>query len=229
MVTFLKEIDQSLFLFLNSFHNGFWDMVMLMITRKEIWLPLYIAFAFLLMKKYHRAKFVFILFVIILAVVFSDQISVLIKESVKRLRPTYDLEIQGMVHNVFRKGGLYGFFSSHASNAIAVAFLTSKLFRNKIFTITIFFWAFLVAYSRIYVGVHFPFDVLAGIVWGLLTGYLFFQLLLFSEKKISWFQSPKISETSLTSGESMNFLVAFMVIVVTIMLVVWRLQTYNYL
>ena len=228
LISFLKELDQSLLLFLNGFHNDFWDMVMLMFTRKEIWLPLYVAFGVLILKKY-RWKLIPIFIIIILAVVFSDQLSVLIKESVKRLRPTHDPAISGLVHNIFRKGGLHGFFSSHASNTIAVAFLTAKIFNDRLFTITIFCWALVVSYSRIYLGVHYPFDVLAGIGWGFLTGYLFYKLLQLVEKKMSFAQTPKIKETSLTTGESISFVIVFLVMIATIMLVVWRLQHYNFL
>jgi undecaprenyl-diphosphatase len=228
MISFLKELDQAVFLFLNSFHNSFWDIVMVMFTRKEIWLPLYVAFGILIIRKY-RWKSVFILMIIILAIVFSDQFSVLIKESVKRLRPTHDPAISDMVHNLLKKGGLHGFFSSHASNAITVAFITSKIFSNKIYTFTIFVWALVVSYSRIYLGVHYPFDILAGIAWGFFTGYLFYQLLLFIEKKIIWVRFPKISETKLTSGECISFLTVLLVLIATIMLVVWKLQHYNFL
>lgn len=228
LISYLKELDQSLFLFLNGFHNPFWDMVMFMFTRKEIWLPLYLAFVLLILKKY-RFKLLPIFIIIMLAVLFSDQFSVLVKETVKRLRPVHDPEIGDLVHNVFRKGGLHGFFSSHASNTIAVAFLTSKIFNNRIFTFTIFCWAILVSYSRIYLGVHYPFDILAGIGWGIFTGYIFYKLLQYLENKISLVRSPKIQDTSLTTGEAISFFVVFIVLISTIMLVIWRLQHYNYL
>lgn len=228
LISFLKELDQSLLLFLNGLHNEFWDMVMLMFTRKEIWLPLYFAFGILILKKY-RMKSILIFGIIILAVVFSDQLSVLVKESVKRLRPVHDPVIGDLVHNVFRKGGLHGFFSSHASNTIAVAFLTSKLFNNRLYTVTIFCWALVVSYSRIYLGVHYPFDILVGIVWGILTGYIFYKIVLFIEQKIALARSPKISETSLTLAETLSFVIVFIVSVATMMLVIGRLQHYNFL
>ncbi len=227
-ISFLKELDQSLLLFLNGLHNEFWDMVMLMFTRKEIWLPLYFALGLLILKKY-RMKFILIFGIVILAVVFSDQLSVLVKESVKRLRPVHDPEIGDLVHNVFRKGGLHGFFSSHASNTIAVAFLTSKLFNNKLYTITVFCWALAVSYSRIYLGVHYPFDVLVGIGWGIFTGYVFYKIALFAEQKVARFSSPKIQGTSLTPAEAMSFVIVFVVSVATMMLVIWRLQYYNFM
>ena len=228
LLSFLKELDQSLLLYLNSFHNSFWDMVMLMFTRKEFWLPVYFAFGILILKKY-RIKLVLIFVIIILAVVFSDQLSVLVKESVKRLRPVHDPAIGDLVHNVFRKGGLHGFFSSHASNTIAVAFLTSKLFNNRLYTITIFCWALVVSYSRIYLGVHYPIDILAGIAWGFFTGFLFYKLLLYLEQKIALARLPKISETRLTPAESLSFLIVFIVSVAILMLVIGKLLQYNYL
>lgn len=228
LISYLKELDQSFLLYLNGFHSQFWDMVMLMFTRKEIWLPLYFAFTILILKKY-RLKIIPILVIITLAVVFSDQFSVLVKESVKRLRPTHDPEISDLVHNIFRKGGLHGFFSSHASNTITVAFLAAKILNNRLFTLTIFCWALLVSYSRIYLGVHYPFDVLAGIGWGFFSGYIFYKILQFMENKISLVRSPKMHETSLTTSESISFTIVFIVLIATIMLVVWRLQHYNFL
>jgi len=228
LISFLKGIDQSLFMFLNGFHNDFWDMVMLMFTRKEVWLPLYFSFIFLMAKKY-RTKFFFIFIIILLAVVFSDQTSGIIKEAVKRLRPTHDPLISNSVHNILKRGGLYGFFSSHAANTIAVAFLTSKIFNNKTYTVTVFCWALIVSYSRIYLGVHYPFDVLAGIIWGFFTGYIFYKLLLFTEKKIHPAYFPKIGEVRLTPGESICFACILIVMIATIMLVIWRLQHYNFL
>ncbi len=228
MISFLNEIDQSLLLFLNGFHNAFWDMIMLLITRKEIWVPLYVAFGILLLKKY-RIKFILILGMLVLALVISDQFSVLIKESVQRLRPTHDPEISHLVHNVFRKGGLHGFFSSHASNTIAIAYLTSRLFKNKWFTLTIFVWAAVVSYSRIYLGVHYPFDVLTGVIWGFVTGYGIWQLMLYLEKKISWFNQPVIAQTRFSTGESMYIVTTFIIMMVTMLLVVSRLQHYNFL
>lgn len=228
LISFLNEIDQSLLLFLNGFHNKFWDLVMLLFTRKEIWVPLYVVFCLLLLKKY-RLKFILILGILILALVVSDQFSVLIKETVKRLRPTHDPEIGHLVHNFFRKGGLHGFFSSHASNTIAIAYLTARLFKNRWYTLTIFTWALIVSYSRIYLGVHYPFDILVGILWGLITGYMLYHLMLFVEKKISWPNLPSISETRFSTAESMYFIISFIIMIICILLVVGRLQHYNYL
>lgn len=228
ILSFLNELDQSIFFFLNGFYNDFWDFVMMMLTRKEIWLPLYISLIFLCIKKY-RFKSILILIFIILSVVISDQSSFWIKELTQRLRPIHDPMIADSVHNFFKKGGSYGFFSSHASNVFAVAFLTSKLFNNKTFSITIFFWAIIVSYTRIYLGVHYPFDILTGVVWGCLIGYLIYKLLQTIERKLIWASYPNIAKTKLSAGESICFTLIFMVMIAVIMLVIWKLQHYNYL
>ena len=167
---FLQKIlntDTELFLFLNSFHNHFWDNVMLMITRKETWLPFFLVILFLIIKNY-RAKSILILVMLSLTILLSDQVSVLLKETIQRLRPVYDPQLDGLVHNVFRKGGLYGFVSSHAANSFALATFLSLLMGRKIkyFTLLILFWALLLSYSRIYLGVHYPGDVIVGGIWG---------------------------------------------------------------
>ena len=97
----ILNLDTELFLFLNSFHNQFWDYIMLMITRKETWLPFFLVILFLIIKNY-RAKSVLIIIMLSLTILMSDQLSVLLKETFQRLRPVYDPQIDNLVHNVFR-------------------------------------------------------------------------------------------------------------------------------
>ena len=106
----------------------------------------------------------------------ADQISVKVfKEGFERLRPSHNPEIKDLIHTVKGyRGGQFGFVSSHAANTFAMAFFTSKLFRNRYYSWFIFIWAAVVSYSRIYLGVHYPLDIIGGALLGMLLGYLVF-------------------------------------------------------
>jgi undecaprenyl-diphosphatase len=184
MIEFLDKIDQQLFLFLNGIHSPVWDGIMWWISGKTSWIFLYVIILLTLGIKYKWRMLVVIL-VITLGVVLSDQSSVhLFKQVFQRLRPGHQPEIAGMVHLVNNyAGGLYGFVSSHAANTFMLARLTSGLLLNKYFTWFIFFWASVVAYSRVYLGVHYPGDVIGGALLGMFVGWLVLKLYRFVEKK----------------------------------------------
>ncbi len=126
----ILDFDTQTFLFLNGFHNDFWDTIMLMVTRKETWLPFYLIILYFILKNY-RSKAILIIIFLALTIVASDQFSVLIKETVQRLRPVYNPAIEHLVHNVLRKGGKHGFVSSHAANTFAIFIFTSRIFKNQ--------------------------------------------------------------------------------------------------
>ncbi len=172
MVTF----DQHLFLILNSLHSPFFDSVMTVISFPATWIPLYLAIIYVLIKKY-RKKMVVMAVVIALLITASDQLSVLIKNSAKRPRPCYEKALEGKVHTVGgRCGGAYGFVSSHASNSFSVALLSLLLLRKRWFTVSMILWAIVVGYSRIYLGVHYPGDVIAGSLLGAFIGWAAFSI-----------------------------------------------------
>ncbi|NQU53794.1 MAG: phosphatase PAP2 family protein [Bacteroidetes bacterium] len=224
----ILELDKELFLFLNSFYNDFWDTIMLMVTRKETWLPLYLVIIFYVIKNY-RSKSLMILFFMALTVLASDQISVLIKETVQRLRPVHEPTIEHLVHNVFRKGGLYGFVSSHAANMFAIFVFTSKIFKNKTYYFLLLFWAVIVSYSRIYIGVHYPLDVLGGAVLGWLLGVTMYKLLMFVENHFFIARSPKIAKTNLSVNNVRTVFLVFGVSVLSFTIMTYILHHYNFL
>jgi undecaprenyl-diphosphatase len=180
----IERLDQQLFLFLNSLNSPFMDQVMHAISGKIIWVPLYLAILIYLGITYKR-KFWIILIFIILAATFTDQISVLFKNAVQRLRPCHEPALQGLVHLFNGEcGGLYSFVSSHAANSFDVAFLSLLFIRKRWYTISIISWAAVICYSRIYLGVHYPLDVFCGAIQGALVGWGFYSLYILTDNKI---------------------------------------------
>ena len=224
----ILEFDTELFLYLNNFHNYFWDTIMLMITRKETWAPLYLIIIYYVIKNY-RSKSVLILLFLILTIVASDQISVLIKETVQRLRPVHEPAIADMVHNVFRKGGLHGFVSSHATNMFGIFVFTSRIFKNRNYFFLMLFWAVIISYSRIYIGVHYPLDIIGGALLGWLIGIIMYKLLMFIENHFFISRSPKIEETNLSVGNFQTVFLVFVVSILSFTIMTYVLHHYNYL
>lgn len=168
----IEQLDQQLLLFINSLNSPFWDKVMYTLSGKVIWAPLYLTLLIYIGMKYKRKFWVILLFVI-LAVAMADQFSVqLFKNIFHRLRPCHEPSLQGMLHLVKGEcGGLYGFVSSHASNSFNVALLSLMFIRKRWYTVSIIAWASVIGFSRIYLGVHYPGDVICGSMLGALIGW----------------------------------------------------------
>lgn len=177
----LINIDKQLFLFLNGFHSPFFDDVFYFITDRFSWVPFYLFLTILLFFKYKWKGFVFLPFVA-MVILLSDQISVqLFKEVFMRLRPCHNPEIKDLVHTVDGCGGLYGFVSSHASNTFALALFVGLILKKhvpKLLPILVC-WAAIVSYSRIYVGVHYPADIIGGAILGLVIAFTVWKVLLY--------------------------------------------------
>lgn len=173
MIELLEKIDTKLFLFFNRNHSPFMDDVMRLVTHKFTWIPLYILLLFLVFRKVRSGTWMVMLSVAIL-IVLSDQISVhLFKEVFERYRPCHNLLLKGQVHVLDGNcGGQFGFVSSHAANTFALFTFLSFLFRNRWFFLLMYVWASLVSYSRIYAGVHYPFDILGGMMLGMVLGFI---------------------------------------------------------
>lgn len=173
MIEFLNHIDSTLFLFLNGFHNLFFDKVMFGATKSLVWLPLYLFFLFFMIRK-HKWNTLVILVFAALMILAGDQLSDLVKNTVQRLRPSNQPGL--MVHIVEAyKGGPYGFYSAHATNtSCVVVFLIILLGREYPYVyIPAVLWSLLISYTRIYLGVHYPGDIFAGWIAGSFIGYLF--------------------------------------------------------
>ncbi|HCC71599.1 MAG TPA: hypothetical protein DEQ09_10685 [Bacteroidales bacterium] len=180
----VEQIDQEIFLFLNSFHSDWWDGFMALVSAKLTWVPLYLIILVMIGIRYKRSMLI-IVPIIILTITASDQLSAhAFKEVFQRLRPCHEPSLESLVHTVNNRcGDMYGFVSSHAANSFAAAVLSLGLLKKRWFTIVILFWAALVSYSRVYLGVHYPGDIICGALLGALLGYAFLSLYrLFDEK-----------------------------------------------
>ena len=180
MLEKILDHERDLFLFLNSLQSQFGDQFMWLFSGKIAWVPVSLLFiVILLYLNRQRWKEVLLIFVAVaLVITLCDQFaSSFCKPFFARLRPTHHPAFMDEVRTVFDyKGGLYGFISSHAANAFGFATLTSMIFRNRLYTISIFLWAIVNSYSRIYLGVHFISDIVPGIVAGLVFGYIVYVL-----------------------------------------------------
>lgn len=179
MLEFLKEIDTQVFLFLNSLHHPVMDEVMYHISQRFNWIPFYAFLTVLIFLKF-KLRGLWALLFIVLLIFLSDQTANILKDSTMRLRPSHNPVIADLVHIVRdRRGGQFGFVSGHAANSFALAIFMIKILKSRhpwLIPVMIV-WASLKAYSRIYLGVHYPGDVLGGIVlgvfWALVVFWLF--------------------------------------------------------
>lgn len=181
MLEKLLELDTTLLLTINGWHAPWADSVMWVISAKATWIPLYLLLIGLLVWKYRQplssAKwnwlqkvpvYVIIILVIVASVGLADFISSgILKGWVARPRPTRVPELEGILHLVNGyKSGRYGFVSSHAANTMACGLLFSLIWRKKIATILLMLWVAMNCYSRMYLGVHYPLDIIGGLIVG---------------------------------------------------------------
>ena len=174
-MTELLQLDQALFFIINGeWHNGFLDAIMPYWRSKLFWSPLYVFLLFYVLMNFRIKGIYFILMVAAVITVADTTSSKIIKKNVQRIRPCNDVAIKENVQLLVRCGGGYSFTSSHATNHFAVAtFLILTLFRKKRWIkIGLLFWAASIAFGQVYVGVHYPLDVLAGSFLGLIIGVL---------------------------------------------------------
>ena len=188
MLERLIHIDTEILLAINGWHSPWADTLMWIVSAKATWIPLYLLLIGLLVWRYRKPAMtsvkwlqrvpvcVAMIVVIVIAVGAADFIaSGILKDWVARPRPTRVPELEGVLHlvNGYRSGQ-YGFVSSHAANTMACALLFSLIWRNKIATIGLMLWVAANCYSRMYLGVHYPTDILGGLIVGSLVAVVAF-------------------------------------------------------
>ncbi|SDX11037.1 phosphatase PAP2 family protein [Aequorivita viscosa] len=178
MLDQLLQLDTEIFLFLNNLGSEPWDGLWLFITHKFSSIPLYIFLLYLIYRNYGLQGTLVVVVCVALMITATDQISSLFKYGIRRPRPCQVEELKEYMRFVASGCGRYGYFSAHAASSMAAAvFLGLSLQKwYKYLPFILLVWAILTGYSRIYLGVHYPLDVVSGMAFGGLTGWLFYLL-----------------------------------------------------
>lgn len=186
MFEYLLSLDKQLFLFLNSLGVSSWDGFWLYLSRTISWItvPLILFLLSSTFRLFGWKRALIYIIAVVITLICTELLSIFVKEAVGRLRPCHDIQLEGLFRNVRNYcGGKYGYFSAHAANSFALAGFFYKVFEKRFrLNRLLLFWASLVAYSRIYIGVHYPFDVVSGAVIGLIIS---FSLVMIAKKLIS--------------------------------------------
>ena len=179
MPEWLREIDTRILLAINGAHDPILDFILYWASNKWTWIPFYVWLLYVLYRNYSK-KVLWFLPLIVLMIAGSDQLSTLIKNATERLRPCHEPGIYGMVHLVNNAcGGQYGFVSSHAANSMALAVFIFLLLPRGYKDLRLELVAFVLinGYSRIYLGAHYPLDIVCGWILGFILGLIFSSLM----------------------------------------------------
>ena len=183
MLDKLLSLDTQLFVFLNGLGSETFDGLWLFITKQSNWAPLFLMLLYVIYKKLGVKQTLFLLLFVAVLITITDQTTNLFKNGFQRLRPCNNPEINTLIR-VVKSSKSFSFFSGHAANSMAVAAFIFFNFKDKIkFFGYIFLWPFIFAYSRIYLGLHYPIDILTGYLFGFTFGFLLFKLYKITQKK----------------------------------------------
>lgn len=176
MLEKIQELDTNLLVYLNSLGSETYDKFWLIITSQLNWTPVFLLMFYLIYRKIGGKQTLYLLLFIAVLIAFTDQTTNLFKSTFQRLRPCNNPEINTIIR-VVQSRKSYSFFSGHAANTMAVAtFLFLVLKRHFKYLGLLFLWPLIFAYSRIYLGLHYPGDILTGYFFGALFGFLMFKI-----------------------------------------------------
>ncbi|GGD96329.1 phosphatase PAP2 family protein [Planktosalinus lacus] len=176
MLEQLLQLDEQLFIFLNSLGSERWDSLWLFITHKFSWIPFYALLLYLVYRNFGLKNTLIVMVLVAVLITATDQLANLFKNGFERPRPCRVEHLQEVIRYVAPRCGRFGYFSAHAASSMALAVFLGLLFRRiyKYLPFILLFYAGIVGYSRIYVGVHYPLDTLTGMVIGALLGTLIY-------------------------------------------------------
>lgn len=176
MLEKILSIDTELFIFLNGLGSKNYDEFWLTITKQTSWIPLFIFLLYLISKKTGTKQTLYLMLFVAVLIVVSDQTANAFKEGFQRLRPGSNPEINSIIR-VVKSSATFSFFSGHATNSMGVAtFLYLIFIKDYKYFWLLFLWPLIFAYSRIYLGLHFPLDIICGYLCGTILGFLMFKL-----------------------------------------------------
>lgn len=176
MLESIINLDRELLVYLNSLGSENWDGFQLYITKQLNWWPLFLVFIYLLLQKITPKQFLILILVLSAFFLFTDQMTNLVKNTVQRYRPVNDPELQTIIR-IVKDSHSWSFFSGHASNSSgATLFLFLILRKYYKYTFLMFLFPLIFAYTRIYLGLHFPGDILVGYTFGLTSGFVFYKI-----------------------------------------------------
>ncbi|MCL7753450.1 phosphatase PAP2 family protein [Polaribacter sp. Z022] len=184
MLEDLIQLDKNILIFLNNLGNEQWDPIWLVITNQLYWSPLFIFIFYLTIKAFGWKRGGFMILSMILLVAFSDQFTNFIKDSFERLRPNNDPEIKHLLRTLIQPQS-FSFMSGHATTSTFFTVFVVLLLKDKYkYIYFILFWPLIFAYSRLYLGVHFPIDILTGIIIGIIFANIYAFLFKKLDKKL---------------------------------------------
>jgi undecaprenyl-diphosphatase len=185
MLEKILALDTQLFIYLNSLGSETYDGLWLIITKQVYWTPFFLLLFYLIYKKLGIKQTGYLLLFVAVLILATDQIANLFKHTVQRARPCSNPEICTIIR-VIQVRNSPGFFSAHAANTMAVATFLYLIFKKQFkYLGLLFLWPLIFAYSRIYLGLHYPLDILSGYLCGLITGYLMYKVYQWALKKYS--------------------------------------------
>ena len=185
MIEQLLQYDKDLFLFLNNLGTSTFDGLWLVITNKLTFIPLYAILLYLIYRHLGWKALLLLIVIIAAMITFTDQVTNMFKDGFQRPRPCRADGVENLMRYIAPRCGKYGFFSGHSSNSMAVAVFAGLLLRPyyKKLIFLLLFWSAVVAYSRIYVGVHYPIDIICGMLFGAITGFSFYKFQIYLRSK----------------------------------------------
>jgi undecaprenyl-diphosphatase len=176
MLDYVIHLDKKLFIFLNNLGSKPFDEIWLLVTKQLNWIPFFLILLFILYKKLGAKKLGIAILTVAALITFTNEITDVIKFSVQRIRPCNDDTLAGLIR-VVKDSDTFSYFSGHASNSTAsMMFVFLILRKHYKYSYLIFLYPLIFAYSRIYLGLHFPLDIISGFVFGSFTGILFYFL-----------------------------------------------------